>query len=172
MADRWAIDAGQRRMGCLIRDGEDGVRQCWASDLDPMDEGDSCWIGQVAWLGRSCWPGVEDADLVGGWMRLAGASGCAADGLVVMGAAGLARSRIWEREGRIGKLVEEDGELLESVIVGDGADGGRHGRRWVWKGRSWQATDGWADGACVWWWRRRDLLVTSGSGLGRRDGRL
>ncbi|KAL5980236.1 hypothetical protein ACLOJK_036703, partial [Asimina triloba] len=35
------------------------------------------------------------------------------------------------REERIGKLVEEDGELLESVIVGDEADGGRHGRKWV-----------------------------------------
>ncbi|KAL5980753.1 hypothetical protein ACLOJK_028663 [Asimina triloba] len=46
----------------LFRDGEDGVRRCWPSDLDPMDEGDSCWIGQVAWLGRSCWPGCRGCE--------------------------------------------------------------------------------------------------------------
>ncbi|KAL5978149.1 hypothetical protein ACLOJK_029266 [Asimina triloba] len=46
----------------LFRDGEDGVRRCWPSDLDPMDEGDSCWIGQVAWLGQSCWPGCRGCE--------------------------------------------------------------------------------------------------------------
>ncbi|KAL6003724.1 hypothetical protein ACLOJK_004270 [Asimina triloba] len=100
------------------------------------------------------------------------------------------------REERIGKLVEEDGELLESVIVGDEADGGRYGRKWV-------------DGACCpgveasdldtaariiddagpssvavdvddgdgFWDGRSDGAAgligwASGSGLGRRDGRL
>ncbi|KAL5993218.1 hypothetical protein ACLOJK_014141 [Asimina triloba] len=65
--------------------------------LPPAADG---FVGQI-WLehfnpsalvvGGSCsWADVT---------ALAGASGRAADGLDVMGAAGLARSRIWEREG-------------------------------------------------------------------------